>query len=653
MLTHRRAARLAGRAARRRGGGSRGLLARLAWRALARADEQDGNAAMGVWQVWLASPDDEAWDLLARWPGQVDRRARALAVAVDPGRPAASRAAIGSFCAAREMAPGDPVERALFFVLTGQHTQHRAADPDGSQLAAAYRAADEPTRAAVREELAGAGDLDLVRVVAGGPGPGRRPALTADESGYLVGQLAARRDWAGLWRLAPGLPLAEAVAAVARFGDGWQPAGDRGRALFRRLARIGPAEIAAARAALDPVLIQIDGTIVGGSISPDGRWLAVATLADSFVDVFEFPAGTLARRYDNPGFHPRLLLHLGDALIAAGHSSRTFGWEQFRYSGDQAEELWHDRVRAEALAPHPVGFVALCADPGRVPYHLRFCEPDGRPAWSVSLHDLGVPEALTRLKPRLVAADPASGRLALYLERFPTAHRSRDGYERYLWVLETSSGHARVLARCMAAEPARSVLRSEPVSGACFIGPERLVVGHRRDVRLYQLSDRGVRRLASTPVDGNAALIAIPARHEIALLDSIGRMRYLDARTLKRVRTPREFTGRSGRDLWGTPDGRRQALAGNGSVEVVLHPLSDTLAALADRPLASLAPGDIATVTGALRDSGAGWPARPLLEVLAACLEYRFGDEVALGPAAPVQAAADDVALAGGGGRPC
>jgi hypothetical protein len=652
LLTHRRAARLARRAARRRGGGSRGLLARLAWRALARADEQDGNAAMGVWQVWLASPDDEAWDLLARRPGQVDRRAQALAVAVDPGRPAASRAAIGAFCAAREMAPGDPVERALFFVLTGRHAQHRAADPDGSLLAAAYRAADEPTRAAVREELAGAGDLDLVRVVAGGPGPGRRPALTADESGYLVGQLAGRRDWAGLWRLAPGLPLAEAVAAVARFGDGWQPADDRGRALFRRLARMSPAEIAGARAALDPVLIQIDGTIVRGSISPDGRWLAVATLADSSIDLFELPAGTLAMRYDNPGFHPRLLLHLGDALLAAGHSSRTFAWEQFRYSRSQAEALWQDRVRAEALALHPDGFVALCADPGRVPYHLRFCEPGGRPAWSVSLHDLGVPEALTRLKPRLVAADPASGRLALYLERFPAARRS--GYERYLWVLETRSGHARVLARCMAAEPTRSVLGGEPVSGACFIGPERLVVGRKRDVRLYQLSDRGVRRLASTPVpDGNVALIAIPARHETALLDSIGRVKYLDERTLTRVRAPREFTGRSGRDLWGTPDGRLLALAGNGNVEVVLHPLSDTLAALADRPLASLAPGDIATVTGALRDTAAGWAARPLLEVLAACLEYRFGDELALGAAAPVQAAADDVALASSGGRPC
>jgi hypothetical protein len=58
-------------------------------------------------------------------------------------------------------------------------------------------------RAALREVIARAGHLDLVRVVAGAGGTGRA-RMTADERVYLVGQLAGRADWPGMWRLAPG-----------------------------------------------------------------------------------------------------------------------------------------------------------------------------------------------------------------------------------------------------------------------------------------------------------------------------------------------------------------------------------------------------------------------------------------------------------------
>jgi hypothetical protein len=74
-----------------------------------------------------------------------------LEAAVEPSRDAAARAALGEFCAGHGLAPGNLVRRALFFTMTGQHAQHRPADPDGAMLATAYQAADRPARSALRE----------------------------------------------------------------------------------------------------------------------------------------------------------------------------------------------------------------------------------------------------------------------------------------------------------------------------------------------------------------------------------------------------------------------------------------------------------------------------------------------------------------------
>jgi hypothetical protein len=67
MLTARQAGRLARRARRRHADGSRGLLARRAWRRLAAAAPSDYTARWVFW-VWEDSPDEESWEALAQWP---------------------------------------------------------------------------------------------------------------------------------------------------------------------------------------------------------------------------------------------------------------------------------------------------------------------------------------------------------------------------------------------------------------------------------------------------------------------------------------------------------------------------------------------------------------------------------------------------------
>jgi hypothetical protein len=259
----RRVHKMKARAATRRADGSRGPRARRALRVLFRRTEFDA-----LWRVWLAGPDDQVWRLL-----HADHRGWVFGVVTYPGHAEDVRSAVGAFCAARGLAPDGPTERALFFVLTGQRAQHRADDPDGSLLAEAYRKAHEEQRAAVRQALAGADDLDLVRVIAGA-GRGAVAAVTPEEASYLAGQFAARADWAGLLQFALGLPLASAVTATSVLGEGWQPGDSAGRVLLQQLATADAQEITLAIADGD---LTADGNTTAELLR---RPLALLTPAD-------------------------------------------------------------------------------------------------------------------------------------------------------------------------------------------------------------------------------------------------------------------------------------------------------------------------------------------------------------------------------------
>jgi hypothetical protein len=102
VLSPARAERLARRAAARRGDGRRTRPSRRAWRVLtAGGDRGDDNAIQALWTAWLAAPDDELWDVLARWRGPEALAVAAFEAATRPGRDVAERAAIGEFCARR------------------------------------------------------------------------------------------------------------------------------------------------------------------------------------------------------------------------------------------------------------------------------------------------------------------------------------------------------------------------------------------------------------------------------------------------------------------------------------------------------------------------------------------------------------------------
>jgi hypothetical protein len=618
------AARLMRRAARRRPDGGRGLLARRAWRRLTdRGDRGDANAAEAVWRAFVSGPDDDLWRALSRW-----REPRALADAVvragtDPGRDAAARSAIGEFYVRSGLAPGDAVQRALFYMLTGQPAQYRAADPDGSLLASAYRGADEPTRAAVREALAGSGYL--VQLVACSRSASRAADLTVDERSYLTRQVADRRDWDRLWRLLRDLPLEEALAAMALFEEGWRPGTQPERELFARLDQASPRALADARHALaegDAVSVAIYGEPVAGSFSPDGGRLTVATRAA--ILVFEIPGLRLVDLYELEEFWPTCLLDLGHAVLAcdwdgpARRAERPPALVLCQRGGMLA---LRPRTGAVRVAPHPAGFLVLDGALGGNQWHregayrLRLHELGGRDVRDVPLTDLGFPRAARG--PWTVTVDPGSGKIALGGDS--------------LRILDPRA--RRVIAGCEVPGPGR-------ITGACWVGGKWLaatvVRSSRpwRTVEVFRLTRAGLRHASS----GGEALIPlaaggrrassppipVPERGEIALVTDDGEVAYADVRTLTEIDERRELTGSHGTRLWSPPGRRYQALGGPGKVEVVSGGLP-AVRELAGRPMAGMRPADLLTVRGVLRDALPGSPVRPLLELFEAFLEHRFG----------------------------
>jgi hypothetical protein len=225
-----------------------GLLGRYCWRRLVRIGrhgqpwERRYAAYTRAWLLWCRDPDDDGWTYLSQqYPIKRTADLFAAASAVSPG--GGDRSALVAFCVRHRLAPGDPVERARFYALTGQGEQRRALDPDGALIAVAYREARSETRAALRESLDDPDDLDVAVAIARTGISSARAERTPEQKAeirHLTGQLDRLREWAGLWRLVQDMSLLDAVEAMRLMDTEWRPDARREHELFALLASADP-----------------------------------------------------------------------------------------------------------------------------------------------------------------------------------------------------------------------------------------------------------------------------------------------------------------------------------------------------------------------------------------------------------------------------
>jgi len=645
-MTSERAQRLA-RLAQSRAGGGRGLRACLAWRTLTRAgDRGDVAAAEAVWQALRRRPDDELWATLSRWRNPADLTEEACTEATAPDRSKAERGALTEFCLRHGLAPRDAVQRAGFFALTGQPDQRRALDPDGSLLAAAYRAASPATRGALREALAGAGDLDVVRVVAGS-GPSSRVAdMTAAERRYLCRHLADRRDWAELWRLAKDLPVADAVDAARLIDGHWRPSGQRDREWYGLLTRF---DGNAARVALaKPVQIDVPGPVLAGALSADGTRLAAATTgfehpldrwpAPVTISVFSLPDGAVVMRY---GLEGRSALGLayasgGTTLIILDSrwdlpSAPRGDARLYRCpDGQPMARVFQEQIPFGRIAARRRGFVIAGYDGSRSRHVLSFHRADGHRFQRRFSHPWYSTSG------RLLAVDHDSGRLAVGNSAGFTVYDAARA--QHLRAVRTHEIYSTVFPE---------------IRGFCFQGRGHVILTREnRVVRVRVESSGRLEYCAEARVDlpGAGPVVLVPARDEVCALDGRGNACYFDASSLRPAGRAGELTGLTGTALWNSADNSCHALGGHGVVHAVTRE-SLILQDVADRPQAAWRPLDLVAAGKAAAALPRSADTQPLWDLLLGCLEQRFGEEVRLGRWALTgdgltAAAEDDIELA-------
>ncbi|WP_330186081.1 hypothetical protein KZZ52_32635 [Dactylosporangium sp. AC04546] len=545
------------------------------------------------------------------------RAAGAAAVLDELSRLALDRPGLAAWCAAHSLLPADPPDAAALLLLTGQTDRHRALDPDGALLAAAFAVAGPVRRERLLEAVAGAG-VDLVALAAGRVG--RDPRQRA----FVVEHLTDRRDWPAAWRMIWDLPVAEAVAAAHRLGP-WRPERDGG--LFAVLAAADPDRLRAAAARLPrPVRVAVGGDLNDLALSPDASRLALRYRAypgqREFLDDVDLGSGRVVHRYVSRGIggdpgRRRGIVHFGASIVDAGSADLRRPAGLRRCAGGR-QAILHGPAGFSCVRPLGAGFVALRTDGT-----LLFGGPDGvrrtagpvRP--TMHHHDNG----------QWLAVAPHGAYLAVAVEE----------------ALVLLDGHgAPVVTRPGAG-----------YRGVAFAAADQVVALEH---------GAGLPRLTRWRIAGAAlvqeATAEVPAADDLDGLDGTGLLVLADGTHLARCRDaltlePRDLgdpgdlgdpvdpvdpddLGALRRRPYPRAAAGRVAVVHARDVEVRPHPAYR----LAARPLGELVPADLGTVEEELARG-----AHEVLTVLRDCLRARFGTEIALGCPGARAAGPTDIAL--------
>jgi hypothetical protein len=213
---------------------------------------------------------------------------------------------------------------------------------------------------------------------------------------------------------------------------------------------------------------------------------------------------------------------------------------------------------------------------------------------------------------------------------------------------------ARLLARAPRAAPEGGRLTGIRLSGA-----DRVVTtatggrwsrngGPDNAVQLWQLDSGRVQLRATARIPSARNPVVVPGRGQVAVISDSGRVRFLDDTTLMDSDPPPEFPAERVTALWNSPDGQRYAAGGWGSAVAMG---ADSAVLVADRPPSQWTVTDLRLVARSEAEAAANPATRPLLDLLRACLETRFGTDVGIGGTAP-GIGDDEIGISGAiGGR--
>lgn len=576
-----------------------------------------------------------------------------LFCAASPGSPEA----VG-FCVAHHLAPSDDVERAVFFMLTGQYEQYRALDADGALLALGYRSASAEVRGSLRTAMTAFGGIDTLRVLAGGSRRDDLASLTEPERAYLVRQLADHGDRERLWSLTVLLPLAEAVDAAHALGD-WRPAGTDDRRVFEALRGTDPhrvralGEVPPARPLpavrlrlgdLDERLSEL--TLKDLDFAPDGTQLAFAGNRDTtvgeigcagFVNLGGRPISGLYYHFPHPLAQ---VAHLGSDAIVVAES----GWKaKIHYADRDGMRTPHfaatEICGLERIAGDRAFVVSATSAEDSMPTPMVFTGNFGEsPATAETLH------GLAPFLPEVTVVAPGS-RLVGMLASYAVVVDLADSVVHQLDSGELDSDPPPAAPVLAALSP--SALVSWGPHGGLRVWHEPLMSAERLETLPTWSAPAAPIGLAWSPALGRFLSLHKPYVEILDLAPAApDRMRP----TRIALAEPPPSAGASAGEPLATLSPAGDVLAVVTREHTIdVYPLTRlTLARLIAQPLGLMDHKALADVVAAQASPVLDDESRRTLDLIRACLEYRFRHDIGIGDAAETRFVADyDVELGG------
>jgi len=378
-----------------------------------------------------------------------------------------------------------------------------------------------------------------------------------------------------------------------------------------------------------------------GALSADGTRLALwiqetDPAAPGTISVFSLPRGDLLASHAAAIGEHAVLAYSGDALAAFTaryERSAVESWLYFcpREDGQPVRPDVHyalgQRDAVIAMAARPGGFVTVDLDT-TLRLHTLTGEESGTVRYGSPLHELSyasdvIPRFYDFEQPQArIAVDHETGRIAVF---------------RDLWVTVVEPPGP-------PAEPEATHRKMTfGLHGVCLRGGLGVVASSHGNVRQWYFSPQRGYGGTENRTKHAREIAWVRARDEICYRDSGGTVGYLDGTSLQPAATGGELAGRTGLALFSSADCSGHALGGAGFADVAT-PECIALRTLAERPQSAWTPSDLAMARGVSWLAERNPQARPFYELLLACLEQRFGSDVAIGQGVP-EVGDDDVRI--------
>ncbi len=524
--------------------------------------------------------------------------------------------------------PNRPESRALFLFLTEQWEEYVNFDFDQSLLRTVYSTANPDIRRRLAEKIRVSGKLQFVDILSG-PIVGLAETTTPIENETFIRLLLENQQYDRLWSFIDKFDINLARRVVGELNHaGWLPKDSSELHLFQSLFNLNDQGLEDGRIApfaLRRALLRVRGRVNEVAFSPTSPWIAIGT-GQGKVVVWDYHTGAIHKILT--GFNHSI------GQVAFTSSGILLIGERTSYQGECALYTWNsDQI--QKLGSHAGSITAI--EP-LDEYRVLSAGRDQK----VILWDIGRQEKMNERSHytwlRHLTASHDHSRVVFLTDNMMIydlpgfTHQHPSPYKRRM-----VPGHKSSVVRCAAFSPDN----------------QELILGHNNGQVIVYGSTSQNSSTKKTPLPNPLLtrhpssvqqVVFLPDRPIISTAGAEGQVRFFEWPSQKLIGVIDHAEGRL-TTLNISPNGSFIATGTNEAVTVLWDMRLSRLSDLSAKPIVSLTPSDLATITSLLGADDIPPQTRKQLEALRLILTHRFRYDIQVEDSIAIQPGEFDIVL--------